>query len=138
MCLLHALLDVPFNLVDSLLGMQGILSASGRCALKDERVMEAARKGVRLEGHSLGTLDARLMKVSMGWDGPVVLLAPPFPGGWEAGVHTVCAHSDPVCFGPAASVLGLAKEVTRGGAGRSGKGGGSGRDDDERWRGRGG
>ena len=47
MCALHALLDVPFNLVDSLLGMQGILSASGRCAVKDELVIQVTSEKVR-------------------------------------------------------------------------------------------
>jgi hypothetical protein len=112
---LHAVLDVPFNAVDTLLAGQGILPASARQALQDPGVAAVAQGGGSLEAHSLGSIEARLIKGLTNWRGKVVLMAPPPIGGGgegaEAGIETHCASRDPICGGHAVRLLDLSAEV---------------------------
>ena len=59
------------------------------------QVGAVAGSGGTLEAHSLGTLEARLVKSLTNWPGRVVLMSPPpFGGGGEGvegGVETHCA-----------------------------------------------
>lgn len=74
-----------------------------------------AGAGGTLEAHSLGTLEARLVKSLTNWPGRVVLMAPPpFGGGGEgveAGVETHCASRDPICGGLLGRVFDMSSSV---------------------------
>lgn len=107
MSVAHMIAAVPFSVVDSILGCMGYMPASVRVAMLDPRVQASAlRGGVRgaLQAHSLGTLEARLLKANMAWAGTMELLSPPPPFGWEEGTVRTCGRFDPICSGPFMSV----------------------------------
>jgi hypothetical protein len=107
MSILHMLLSAPFSMTDCLLGCMGFMPASVRLAMKDPRVQAVAQRGGvqgALQAHSLGTLEARLLKANMAWTGSMVLMSPPPPFGWEEGTVRTCGRFDPICSGPLMSV----------------------------------
>ena len=104
MTLSHIIACAPFSLTDCLLGCMGYMPASVRVAMADSRVRAAAHRGGALQAHSLGTLEARLLKANMAWSGTMTLLSPPPPFGWEEGTKRTCGRFDPICSGPLMSV----------------------------------
>ena len=103
----HMLACAPFSIADPILACMGYMPASLRMAMRDSRVRDAALDGGALgglEAHSLGTLEARLLKANMAWAGTMVLLSPPPPFGWEEGTVRHCGRFDPICSGPLMSV----------------------------------
>jgi hypothetical protein len=106
MSLAHLLASMPFSLVDCLLGCMGYMPASVRAAMRDPAVQASALRGgvVSLQGHSLGSIEGRLLKANMAWRGPMMLLSPPPPFGWEEGTVRTCGRFDPICSGPIMSV----------------------------------
>lgn len=106
MSLAHILACMPFSLVDCLLGCMGYMPSSGRVAMLDPAVQASALRGgvVSLQGHSLGSIEGRLLKANMGWRGTMMLLSPPPPFGWEEGTVRTCGRFDPICSGPLMSV----------------------------------
>ncbi len=106
MSLAHMLASMPFSLVDCLLGCMGYMPASGRVAMRDPAVQASALRGgvVSLQGHSLGSIEGRLLKANMAWRGTMMLLSPPPPFGWEEGTVRTCGRFDPICSGPLMSV----------------------------------
>ena len=106
MSLAHLLAAMPFSLVDCLLGCMGYMPASVREAMRDPVVQASALRGgvVSLQGHSLGSIEGRLLKANMAWRGPMMLLSPPPPFGWEEGTVRTCGRFDPICSGPVMSV----------------------------------
>jgi len=107
MTMAHMLACIPFTMADCLLGVMGFMPASLRKAMSDERVQKRASAVSvmgALQAHSLGTLEARLLKANMAWAGDMVLFSPPPPFGWEEGTRRECGRFDPICSGPLMSV----------------------------------
>ena len=107
MSVAHMVAAVPFSIVDCILGCMGYMPASVRVAMTDPRVQASALRGGAhgaLMAHSLGTLEARLLKANMDWAGTMELLSPPPPFGWEEGTVRTCGRFDPICSGPLMSV----------------------------------
>ncbi|CAM9648257.1 unnamed protein product [Chrysoparadoxa australica] len=98
------ILSLPFDLSDTVLGSQGILSATERELLGGSAQSLAFRNwaaapGNTLDAHSLGTLGARHLKEMGVITGCTLRLfaRPAFSLGWTQGTTSICKAGDPIC-----------------------------------------